>query len=82
MGPGGDAAEHRVVGPHSPVGEQAARETIGERGLADASGAGDEPGMVQPAAGVGLRPDMLGRFMAEQLRVGARFGVDQFAPSS
>jgi hypothetical protein len=38
--------------------------------------------MVQPAAGLGLRPDMLGRFMAEQLRVGARFGVDQFAPSS
>ncbi|GAB0116082.1 hypothetical protein Acid7E03_01540 [Acidisoma sp. 7E03] len=78
MGAGGDAAEDRIGRVHLQAlaggapRQKAARQTIGERRLADPLAAGDQPGMVQPAAGARLTPEPLGRLMAEQVRVFAR----------
>ena len=81
MRAGGDAAEHRVRRLQRQVrfrrcrhtGQQAAREAVGQRGLADAVGAGDQPGMVHPTRAHRLEQRGLGGFVAEQVRVGARF---------
>ena len=78
---GGDAAEGRVVGVEiqavagGAAGQQEAGEAVGERGLADAVRAGDQPGVVQAAGAHGVQQRGLGGFVAEQERVGAGFGA-------
>jgi hypothetical protein len=78
MGPGRNAAKNRIGGINveafagAAAREQSAGKTVGECRLADALGSGDQPGMVQPAAGAGLGPNLLGRFMTEQIGIGPR----------
>ena len=57
---GGGGVEYQgVTGVHA--GEQAAGEAVGERGLADAGCAGDEPGVVHASAEHGFEDLGLGR---------------------
>ena len=71
---GGMVCRQRQVGGrrHRParrigMGEQEAGEAIGERRLADALGAADQPGMVHAAAAIGVEQRALGRRVAEPL---------------
>jgi hypothetical protein len=88
MRAGGDAAEDRIgridvqAFARHAAGEQPAGEAIGERGFADPLAAGDQPGMVQAAAGAGIGPYALGRLMAEQAGIGPGLKARQLAPSN
>ena len=79
MRPVRDHAEDRMVGLGSGAlvvgaGEQAAGEAVGERGLADAARAAQQPGMRQAAALPGAEHGALGCLVAEQVRIGLRAG--------
>ena len=52
------------------AGQQAAREAVGERRLADAARAAQQPGVRQAAALPGAEHGALGALVAEQVRVG------------
>ena len=54
------------------MGEHEARHAIGERRLADAARAADQPGMRHAAAAIGIEQRLLGLGMAEQRRCVAR----------
>jgi hypothetical protein len=83
MRAGGDAAEDRVGGIEvTPVrwrgaGEQAAAETEGQGGLADAVRTGDQPGMVDAAGAEGIQKCRLGVGMAEKQGIRAGIGGGQ-----
>ncbi len=82
----GDAAEHGMLGRDGErdrrrreqagggraLGEEEAREAEGERRLADAARAAQQPGMRQPAGAVRLQQRRLGHLVPEQQRVVAR----------
>ena len=78
----GDPAEDRALGWNGKVvrrraggpwaGEEEAGEAEGERGLADAAGAGEQPGMRQPARCGRGEQGALRRLLAEQLGVHPR----------
>ena len=70
----GDAAEGgvgRVVRVAGRVGgrEEAAGEAVGQGGLADAGGAGEQPGVVHAAGADGVLEGGFGGLVAEQDRV-------------
>ena len=69
-----DHAEDRMVGVGSGAlvvgaGQQAAGEAVGQRGLADAARAAQQPGMRQAAALPGAEHGALGCLVAEQVRI-------------
>ena len=77
---GGDATEGGVGGVEvqavvrRAAGQQEAGEAVGERRLADAVRAGDQPGVVQAAGAHGVQQRDLGGLVAEQNGVGAGIG--------
>ncbi len=82
MRPVRDHAEDRMVrvGRGALVvgaGQQAAGEAVGERRLADAARAAQQPGMRQAAALPGAEHGALGCLVAEQVRVGLRCDHDR-----
>ena len=92
MAIGGDTAKHGMgciqmqgrlaLGRIRHAGQQPAREAPGQRHLANAGRAGDQPGVVQPAGTRCLRHGRGGAFMAKKFRIGARFRqAHSLAPS-